>query len=62
MIIMIQHKAKKWGVEQVAEERDLLEEFLVTIERWAKDDITVIHSVKRVCSAWRKERDSIKKV
>ena len=62
IIIMIQHKAKKWGVEQVAEERDLLEEFLVTIERWAKDDITVIHNVKRVCSAWRKERDSIKKV
>jgi hypothetical protein len=59
---MIQHKAKKWGVEQVAEERDLLEEFLVTIERWAKDDIAVIHNVKMVCSAWRKERDSIKKV
>jgi hypothetical protein len=59
---MIQHKAKKWGVEQAAEERDLLEEFLVTIERLAKDDITVIHNVKRVCGAWRKERDSIKKV
>ena len=59
---MIQHKAKKWGVEQVAEKRDLLEEFLVTIERWAKDDITVIHNVKRVCSEWRKERDLIKKV
>ena len=59
---MIQHKTKKWGVEQVAEERDLLEEFLVTIERWAKDDIAVIHNVKRVCNAWRKERDSIKKV
>ena len=59
---MIQHKAKKWGVEQVAKERDLLEEFLVTIERWAKDDITVIHNVKMVCNAWRMERDSIKKV
>ena len=59
---MIQHKAKKWGVEQVAEERDLLEEFLVAIQRWAKDDITVIHNVKRVCSEWRKERDLIKKV
>lgn len=59
---MIQHKAKKWGIEQVAEERDLLEEFLVAIERWAKDDITVIHNVKRVCGAWRMERDSIKKV
>ena len=59
---MIQHKAKKWGVEQVAEKRDLLEEFLVAIQRWAKDDITVIHNVKRVCGAWIKERDSIKKV
>ena len=59
---MIQHKAKKLGVEQVADGRDLLEEFLVAIERWAKDDITVIHNVKRVCGAWRKERDSIKKV
>ena len=59
---MIQHKTKTRGVEQVAEERDLLEEFLVTIERWAKDDIAVIHNVKRVCNAWRKERDSIKKV
>lgn len=58
---MIQHKAEKWGVEQVAEERDLLEEFLVTIERYAKDDIRIIHNVKMVCSAWRRERDSIKK-
>jgi hypothetical protein len=33
---MIQHKAEKRGVEQVAEERDLLEEFLVTIEQMAK--------------------------
>ena len=46
----------------MAEERDLLEEFLVAIQRWAKDDITVIHNVKRVCGAWRRERDSIKKV
>lgn len=53
--------AKKRRVEQVPEERDLLEEFLVTIERWAKDDITVIHNVKRVCNAWRRERDQIKK-
>lgn len=58
---MIQNKAKKWGVEQMPEERDLLEEFLVTIERWAKDDIAVIHNVKRVCDAWRRERDLIKK-
>lgn len=62
IVIMIQHKAKKWGVEQVAEERDLLEEFLVTIEQMAKNDIAVIHNVKRVCSAWRRERDSIKKI
>lgn len=48
-------------IKQLVEERDLLEEFLVTIERWAKDDITVIHNVKRVCNAWRRERDSIKK-
>lgn len=62
MIIMIQHKAEKWGVEQVAEERDLLEEFLVTIEQMAKNDIAVIHNVNRVCSAWRKKRDSIKRL
>lgn len=59
---MIQHKAEKWGVEQVAEERDLLEEFLVTIEQMAKNDIAVIYNVNRVCSAWRKERDSIKRL
>ena len=59
---MIQHKAKKWGVEQVAKERDLLEEFLVTIEKMAKDDIAVIYNVNRVCGAWRKERDSIKRL
>lgn len=62
MIIMIQHRAKKWGVEQVAEERDLLEELLATIEQMAKNDIAVIHNVNRVCSAWRKERDSIKRL
>lgn len=62
MIIMIQHKAKKWGVERVAEERDLLEEFLVAIEQMAKNDIAVIYNVNRVCSAWRKERDSIKRL
>lgn len=61
MIIMIQHRAKKWGVERVAEERDLLEEFLVTIEQMAKNDIAVIHNVNRVCSAWKK-RDSIKRL
>jgi hypothetical protein len=59
---MIQHKAEKWGVEQVAEERDLLEEFLVTIEQMAKNDTAVIYDVNRVCSAWRKERDSIKRL
>jgi hypothetical protein len=59
---MIQHKAKKWGVERVAEERDLLEEFLVTIERMAKNDIAVLYNVNRVCNRWRKERDSIKKI
>ena len=59
---MIQHKAEKWGVEQVVEERDLPEEFLVAIQRCAKDDITIIHNVKMVCNAWRKERDSIKKI
>ena len=61
MIIMIQRRAKKWGVERVAEERDLLEEFLVTIEQMAKSDIAVIHNVNRVCSAWKK-RDSIKRL